>query len=103
MFGTWDVQLVDLSQTGARLDIASRPKVRTAVLTWLGAEVMGEVVWRDDHYLGMVFDEEISIEAIVETRKADPSVITQRELTEAARIWVTGSQVGTRAAKPRAI
>lgn len=102
LFGTWDVQLVDLSQTGARLDVAVRPKVRTGVLKWLGFEAMGDVVWRNDHLLGMTFDEQVSLETIVATRDADPSVIGEVELVEAARAWATGAS-GLECGKPKAI
>jgi hypothetical protein len=90
LLGTWEVGVVDLSLSGAKVDVAQRPKVRTAVLRWLNFEAIGEVVWRNDHLLGINFDRPLPIETLYATREIAPAVVGLDAVTEAAREWATG-------------
>jgi hypothetical protein len=87
------VELVDLSVSGAKVDVAQMPKVRTAVLKWLAFEAMGEVVWRNDHLRGIIFDRPLAEEALHATQEIAPSIIQLEAETFAAREWVTGGKV----------
>lgn len=91
LHGIWEVDLLDLSQSGAKLDIGQRPSVRSAVLKWLSFEAMGDTVWRKGELLAMTFNRPLGLPAIVATRDLAPSVVGQNSVSEAARAWATGS------------
>jgi hypothetical protein len=102
--GTREVDLLDLSQSGARLDAAQFPRVHTAVLHWLRWEALGDIVWQEDGLLGMTFDEPLSAEAVLTTRELAPLVVGDAAASEAAREWATGaSQVSVSPERPRPV
>ena len=90
--GTQSVRLIDLSQNGARLILSQPGDIRDAVLTWLGFEAFGSVIWREDDQVGMHFAELVPIEQLLETRQRAPSVVREAELEAKAmaREWVAG-------------
>jgi hypothetical protein len=87
--GTKTVELLNLSQTGAKIDLAQCTKVGEAILRWLSFEAMGNIVWQDGEQLGVTFDEPLTADAILATRNLAPSVV-EDELNDAARTWITG-------------
>jgi hypothetical protein len=59
--GDWRGQLYDLSETGARIQVASPPiPGATALLRWDGHECFCRVVWTTGEMCGVVFDRPIS-------------------------------------------
>jgi hypothetical protein len=98
--GTKTVDLLNLSQAGAKIDLAQIPKVREAILRWLDFEAMGNVIWQDGEQLGIVFDSPLTAEAILATRKLAPSVV-EEEVSEAARIWSIGDDAPATQARIR--
>ena len=91
LHGTWEVDLLDLSQTGAKLDIASRPTVPTGVLHWLKFEALGDLAWREGELLAITFAQPLGLPIIVATRDLSPAVIGINSVSQAARAWATGS------------
>jgi hypothetical protein len=89
--GTVEVDLVDLSQTGAKISLDPVQSVRAGVLRWLRFEVFGDIVWQDGGLRGIVFDEALTREAVLTTRADAPSLMGDAGAIEAARIWATGS------------
>ena len=90
LHGTWEVDLLDLSRTGAKLDIAHKPDVRTGVLRWLSFEALGDFVWRDRELLAMTFDRPLPLAVIVATRDLAPTVVGINSISKAARKWANG-------------
>ena len=92
--GKQSVRLIDLSQTGARLILSQPGDARDAVLTWLGFEAFGSVIWREGDQVGMHFDDLVPTEQLLETRRRAPSVVREEELETraAAREWVAGER-----------
>ena len=87
------VQLLDLSRTGARLELPSREPLGCAVLFWLTFEAFGDLVWENGHFVGLQFETELPVGCIVRTRQLAPDVVISEE-TDAravAAAWVTGS------------
>jgi hypothetical protein len=87
--GMTDVSLVNISRSGAKIDRAQVPKVRQAVLYWLGFEALGDVVWRDSEQLGMTFEVPLSVGTLLATRDRAPTIFDDT-LLQAAREWATG-------------
>jgi hypothetical protein len=92
--GTRNTILLDLSQTGARLN-ASPGMIpgQKAVLTWIGFEAFGSIVWVDNGRCGMVFDEPLSHGVVLATRDVDARdhLPSDHELERwRAREWVAG-------------
>ena len=67
--GTQIVELVDLSETGARLVLAARHELAEARLEWLEFEARGRIVWQDERLCGLQFDEAVPLEWVAKTRK----------------------------------
>ena len=67
--GTQMVELVDLSETGARLVLSARHELAEARLEWLEFEARGRVVWQDERLCGLRFDEAVPLEWVARTRK----------------------------------
>ena len=88
--GTWEVDLLDLSRTGARLNIAQRPPVRTGILRWLKFEALGDLAWREGELLAITFDKPLELSMIVATRDLAPSVVGSDTVSLAAREWAKG-------------
>jgi hypothetical protein len=68
--GTQIVELVDLSEAGAKLVLAASHDVSEARLEWLDYDVCGRVVWQDKRSCGVMFDELLPVEWVVRTRSA---------------------------------
>ena len=92
--GKQSVRLIDLSQTGARLILSQPGDARDAVLTWLGFEAFGSVIWREGDQVGMHVDDLVPTAQLLETRRRAPSVVRAEELEPraAAREWVAGER-----------
>jgi len=90
--GTREARLIDLSQTGAKIDCPGAQTIGQAVLQWLEFETFGETVWRDGELLGVRFDRPLSPSVIFTTRQLAPSVVARADqaVSAAAREWVTG-------------
>jgi hypothetical protein len=91
--GQLPVRLIDLSQKGAQLIMPRPDGIKRGVLTWLGFEAYGELVWQQGDHVGIEFDEAVPIAELLETRDRAPSVVREEALTiEAdARDWVAGN------------
>ena len=63
--GKQSVRLTDLSQNGARLILSQPADIRDAVLTWLGFEAFGSIIWREGDQAGMHFDELVPMEQLL--------------------------------------
>ena len=89
--GNWQAQLLDLSQSGAHLEVSERlMKGGDAVLNWLQFEAFGRIVWTTATQVGMEFDELIAPATLVVTRDlADQHTAKEakRIAIEAARAW----------------
>jgi len=99
MLAGWQrVRLIDLSQAGAHI-ILSRPEPLTeGVLRWLRFDAYGEVVWQEDHHVGLKFDSILPMAVLVETRQRAPSVVREEamETQLAAQDFVAGkTHLGT--------
>ena len=90
--GTRSVRLVDISQTGAKIDCPGAKRIGQAMLRWLDFEVFGETVWSDEDLLGMHFDRPLSPSVIFATRQLAPSIVAMADqaASAAAREWVAG-------------
>jgi hypothetical protein len=95
---TWQrshtVDLLDLSDTGAKLQGEQLPDVGTEVLVRTGGlEAFGTVVWCEDGPCGVCFDVELSPEATAR-EKSEGGVATLRGLTAQERLaandWAHG-------------
>jgi len=90
--GRQDVALVDLSETGARLRVDGADTISSGVLTWLGFETFGSIVWRRGQTVGVHFDTPIDGEWVLTTREWLPRLPTSKEeLKRFARDWVNGA------------
>ena len=94
--GTRNTILLDLSQTGARLNACPEMLAgQQAVLSWSGFEVFGILVWVENGSCGMVFDQPLSPELVFATRDLDARehLPSDRELERRrAREWVDGTR-----------
>ncbi len=90
--GQFNASLCDLSQSGAHLQSRGQLSCgEDAVLTWLGFEAFGRIVWAGEGEAGMEFDELLAPAVLIETRdQVDlgyaPSV-KQAEYEAAKRNW----------------
>ena len=66
--GTQMVELVDLSETGARLALAAALPLAEARLEWLDFAAPGRVVWQDKRLCGLQFDKPVPLEWVARTR-----------------------------------
>jgi PilZ domain len=90
--GQYNASLCDLSQSGAHLQ--SRGQLacgEDAVLSWLGFEAFGRIVWASDGEAGMEFDELLPPAILLQTRdQVDlgyAPTVKQAEYDAAARSW----------------
>ena len=89
--GVCDVQLLDLSQTGARLQTLRPNPGRSVILRWLDFEAYGDVVWEASGLLGMKFDPPLTSEIILATRERAPGIVQEfNPARDAARAWAMG-------------
>lgn len=94
--GQCGASLCDLSQSGAHLR-ANGTLVRgeDAVLSWLGFEAFGQIVWAGDGEAGMEFDELLTAAILIQTRdQVDLGLApsTKRADYETARDWYLRSR-----------
>ena len=84
--------LVDLSQSGARLQLDSPAKVGGGMLAWLGFETFGDAVWQVGDQMALHFDEPIPAAWVLATRQWAPTEQRAERLRtrDAAREWVGG-------------
>lgn len=83
------VTLLDLSETGARLQYDGDP-VRDVVVEWLGYEAFGKVVRRIGDEVGVRFDEPIAEAWVLDTRERLPAIARDDQVRRFAREWVRG-------------
>ena len=90
--GTTPVQLLDLSQNGARLDLNNEQPFGSAVLHWLEFEAFGDLVWQKEQFVGLRFDGPIALGWLVTTRQLAPDVVALEDLEarKTALAWVSG-------------
>lgn len=85
------VTLVDLSQSGAKLLLASPDKVSGGLLRWLEFEAFGDPAWQRGDQLALRFDEPIDPAWLIETRQRAPSELNgDLHTRRAARDWANG-------------
>ena len=66
--GDWHGRLWDLSEEGARVQVANPPaKGVTCLIRWLGNEIFGRVVWSADDMCGLLFDRPIDHSVVLAT------------------------------------
>ena len=91
LHGKFDAQLIDLSQTGARLKSLTSGLGRAVVLRWLDFEAFGDLVWEEEGLVGMKFDPPLSNEVVLATRELVPAIVQEFDPTrDAARAWTLG-------------
>ena len=61
-------------------------------MKWLDYEAFGDVIWHRDGQCGVLFDELVPAQWLIDTRDREPSLARNlaRETREAARNWVSG-------------
>lgn len=94
LFGQQVVNLIDLSQSGARV-MAPSPIARTgdAVLYWMKYEAFGRIVWAHHNEAGIEFDELLPEALLIQTRDAVDTGKAHRfeqATYEGARSWYMG-------------
>ncbi|MFC3098705.1 PilZ domain-containing protein [Alteraurantiacibacter palmitatis] len=89
--GQYTVCLADLSQSGAHVAARQPFEVsRDAVLSWMGFEAFGRVVWHRGSEAGIEFDELLPEAVLLQTRQqVDSGKVRsfEEELYEGARSW----------------
>ena len=92
--GCCHIRLIEVSQSGARLEGADLPSVGKDVILQLdGVETFGRVVWATDGRCGIEFDEEVPGKDLVALRHhADSSACSKLtdEEREAMEDWANG-------------
>ena len=73
--GTQLVELVDLSQTGARLELSATLGLTEALVEWLDFEARGFVIWQDRRLCGLRFEEPIPSAWVTATRSASQPTV----------------------------
>lgn len=67
-FRKWHGRLWDLSESGARIQVADPPvQGVSAIVSWPGAEVFGRAVWSAEDMCGVMFERPISREVVRQT------------------------------------
>lgn len=94
--GYSSVVMADLSQSGARVRLKEGELLKPgsqAMLSWLGFEAFGTIVWCRYGHAGMEFDELLPVDILLDTReKVDLGLApTEEQLAFArAREWFEG-------------
>ncbi|GGD98117.1 hypothetical protein GCM10011515_17390 [Tsuneonella deserti] len=89
--GVAHVQLLDLSQTGARLQTQAPGTGRSGILRWLDFEAYGDIVWQDGLFAGLKFDPPLTSETILATRSLAPDIVQDFDpVRDAAKAWTMG-------------
>lgn len=93
--GRHRVSLVDLSESGARLQCDSA-RISDGVLKWLGYEAFGAVVWREGEEAGLHFDQPIEGAWLLDTRQWLPEIARETDgVRRFAKEWVAGDRAET--------
>jgi hypothetical protein len=92
LYETVQVTLIDLSQTGAKMEIPDRRLAGSAVLNWLSFEALGDVMWQEGDLAGLQFDPSVPLDYLLATRELAPNVVAKQHLDAraAAAAWVWG-------------
>ncbi len=99
--GTQNVQLLDISLTGARLALSDRRGITDhlrsgmdAALEWDRFEAFGTIIWSARDEFGMRFDEGVHPKVLIETRdlhdRQKRTCGDQYENIQSARNWAHG-------------
>ena len=91
--GTSNCTLVDLSYTGACIQVASEPRVGSMIVVENKVrELFGTVRWARGGFAGFEFDDPLSLTEAVELRRQAEADLgrEERERIAYARSWVTG-------------
>ncbi|MBO9519184.1 MAG: hypothetical protein J7493_14055 [Porphyrobacter sp.] len=90
--GPREVTLLDLSQSGARLQLTGPERVTGGILKWMDFEVFGVRVWQDGQTVGLQFEKPISSSWVLATRNWRPSTLEAKvESRSFARDWAKGA------------
>lgn len=90
--GPREIILIDLSQSGARVQLSGQERITDGVLSWMGFEVFGVRVWQTGQTIGLQFERPISSGWVLATRNWRPSKREARiESRSFARDWVKGA------------
>ena len=65
--GVQIVELLDLSETGARLALSASRELAEARLEWLEFVARGRVIWQDRRLCGLQFDEVVPLAWVTRT------------------------------------
>ena len=88
------IALCDVSQSGARLRSSANLQMgEDGILTWLGYEAFGRIVWIAKGYAGIEFEELLPPDILIKTRDIVDQGLAPKEENiayEAARNWYTG-------------
>lgn len=86
--GRGPISLLDLSESGARILLASDTKVSCGFLRWMHYEAFCTVVWQDGAQAGIQFEHPIDRDWVLETRDWLPELAEANELRSYAEEWV---------------
>jgi PilZ domain len=85
--------LINLSQTGARIEISPAPRPgASAFLRFCGQEAFGAVVWSSPTACGLRFDDALTPKVMLAARDfadANPQLVRQ-QFESSVRDWVSG-------------
>lgn len=86
------VTLINLSQTGARVRLASPLPVSGGILKWIDFQVFGSTTWQNGRELGISFEDPIDPDWLVATRALLPLLgDAKREARRFAQNWASGN------------
>jgi len=68
--GTQLATMIDLSQTGARLELSATHALADGRLEWLDFATQVRVAWQDKRLCGVEFEEPLPLEWVTRTRSA---------------------------------
>jgi hypothetical protein len=98
--GRQRITLLNLSESGALLQLKDGEPFDRGVLRWIDYEAFGTVVWRDGQRIALQFDEPIDRAWLLDTRERLPALSRGTdEFRQFASDWATG---GGDVPKPRA-
>ena len=86
--GRGPISLLDLSETGAKILLASEMPVVCGFLRWMHYEAFCIVVWQDGALAGLQFEYPIDRDWVIDTRDWLPELAEANELRSYAEEWV---------------
>ena len=86
--GRGPISLLDLSESGARILLASEKGVSCGFLRWMHYEAFCTVVWQDGALAGLQFEYPIDRDWVIDTRDWLPELAKENELRSYAEEWV---------------